>query len=644
MWRVLLVGVAAVNAAEAPGAQHTDTEVLKAEDYADTAALKAEHYADAAVLKAEHYAENAALKADAEKTELKKEEKQEAKEAPAATVLVEQVAPEAAEHTTSAEDVETSSLDVELESPVDPNPSPTRWLWWLVIAYMFYAQATICDEYFVQSIKVVVETFKIPEDVAGATLMALGCNGPELFTNFIAIFITHNDVGVGTIVGSEIFNLLCIVGGSIIACPVLPLLVEKPAFIRDCSFYALSIGLLAWTLADGKVVFYEALTLLICCALYALCVAGTKPFMDKMYPEPAVAVSAGGVPGGRKSLNRSSTAGLDKEALRDMLQKDEAEIKIIMPNRLEHTIDVREAVGVNVLPEGLEIVGDAVMNPQSFQAPLLSKTEDKKIIRYEDIVLVEESRERNVPIALHCDDDHLDFMQVQLWFKDAGFQDKIMSAVKKNLGSKAVVKFQGDIAPGEVVMAELAHADSIQTKILHIVCLPLELCLEYTMSWCDVKVPVNEHKWAQCFCMSMVWLAVFSYLMCSVADTIHQEFGISTALLGITLCAVGTSFPNFYASLIMAGENRSAMAIANALGSNIQNVFLALAVPWTVKTYIDGEYDVSANGIGTGVAWMGFTLVVVVAFAVRYSFKFEKWMGWVLVALYGVYLIQTICF
>ena len=70
--------------------------------------------------------------------------------------------------------------------------------WWLVIAYMFYAQATICDEYFVQSIKVVVETFQIPEDVAGATLMALGCNGPELFTNFIAIFITHNDVGVGT--------------------------------------------------------------------------------------------------------------------------------------------------------------------------------------------------------------------------------------------------------------------------------------------------------------------------------------------------------------------------------------------------------------------------------------------------------------
>ena len=38
----------------------------------------------------------------------------------------------------------------------------------------------------------------------GATLMALGCNGPELFTNFISIFITHSDVGVGTIVRASL--------------------------------------------------------------------------------------------------------------------------------------------------------------------------------------------------------------------------------------------------------------------------------------------------------------------------------------------------------------------------------------------------------------------------------------------------------
>ena len=116
--------------------------------------------------------------------------------------------------------------------------------------------------------------------VAGATLMALGCNGPELFTNFIAIFITHSAVGVGTIVGSEIFNLLCIVGGSIVCCPKLPLLLEKPPFIRDCAFYGVSIVMLQFTLRDGLVTLPEALTLLAMCGVYATSVAMTAPFLE----------------------------------------------------------------------------------------------------------------------------------------------------------------------------------------------------------------------------------------------------------------------------------------------------------------------------------------------------------------------------
>lgn len=67
-----------------------------------------------------------------------------------------------------------------------------------------YAQASVCDEYFVKSIEICCEDHNIPDDVAGATLMALGCNGPELFTNAIAIFMCGgSDVGVATIVGSE---------------------------------------------------------------------------------------------------------------------------------------------------------------------------------------------------------------------------------------------------------------------------------------------------------------------------------------------------------------------------------------------------------------------------------------------------------
>merc|ERR1719236_103551 len=86
-----------------------------------------------------------------------------------------------------------------------------------------------------------------------------------------------------------------------------------------------------------------------------------------------------------------------------------------------------------------------------------------------------------------------------------------------------------------------------------------------------------------CFVGAMCWLAIFSYFMLEIAEQIHCNINaIPNAFLGITVCAVGTSFPNAVASIIMAQQNKPAAAIANALGSNVQNVFLAMAMPWVI--------------------------------------------------------------
>uniref|UniRef100_A0A8C9QZ53 Solute carrier family 24 member 4 n=1 Tax=Scleropages formosus TaxID=113540 RepID=A0A8C9QZ53_SCLFO len=78
--------------------------------------------------------------------------------------------------------------------------------------YMFLALAIVCDDFFVTSLEKICEKLHLSEDVAGATFMAAGSSAPELFASIIGVFITHGDVGVGTIVGSAMFNILCIIG------------------------------------------------------------------------------------------------------------------------------------------------------------------------------------------------------------------------------------------------------------------------------------------------------------------------------------------------------------------------------------------------------------------------------------------------
>ena len=83
----------------------------------------------------------------------------------------------------------------------------------------FYLLAEISDRYFIPALDKIAHRFNMSHDMAGATLMAIGSSAPELFVAIIALLKPgdHSAIGVGTIVGSALFNLLVIIGASAIA-------------------------------------------------------------------------------------------------------------------------------------------------------------------------------------------------------------------------------------------------------------------------------------------------------------------------------------------------------------------------------------------------------------------------------------------
>ena len=120
--------------------------------------------------------------------------------------------------------------------------------YWILMAFIamvsFWAQATVTEERFVPALNVIADEYNIPSDIAGATLMAAGASSPELFSSFVALFVTHSALGLGTIVGSEIFNQLIICAGAVFASKNGKLQLDKSIVIREVGFYGLSIVLL----------------------------------------------------------------------------------------------------------------------------------------------------------------------------------------------------------------------------------------------------------------------------------------------------------------------------------------------------------------------------------------------------------------
>ena len=91
--------------------------------------------------------------------------------------------------------------------------------------------------------------------------MAAGGSAPELFTSIIGVFIAFSDVGIGTIVGSAVFNILFVIGMCALFSKTVLYLTWWP-LLRDCTFYSVSLLTLIIFFIDEEIFWYEALGLL----------------------------------------------------------------------------------------------------------------------------------------------------------------------------------------------------------------------------------------------------------------------------------------------------------------------------------------------------------------------------------------------
>ena len=99
----------------------------------------------------------------------------------------------------------------------------------------------------VDAAKKIALSFGMSERLIGLTIVALGTSLPELVTSVIAAIKGKADIAIGNIVGSNIFNILFVIGTSALITPV----VYQSNFLFDSTVCALTI-LLLWVLLINK--------------------------------------------------------------------------------------------------------------------------------------------------------------------------------------------------------------------------------------------------------------------------------------------------------------------------------------------------------------------------------------------------------
>jgi len=115
--------------------------------------------------------------------------------------------------------------------------------------------------------------------MAGATLMAAGSSAPELAIAMFAVLRPgeHLEIGLGTIIGSAVFNMLVIIG---VVAVIKKAVLRWQPIARDLLSYFITIILLSLIMLNGNIGLLESLALL---ALYLLYIVFVF-FYQKIFP------------------------------------------------------------------------------------------------------------------------------------------------------------------------------------------------------------------------------------------------------------------------------------------------------------------------------------------------------------------------
>ena len=107
-----------------------------------------------------------------------------------------------------------------------------------------------------------------------------------------------------------------------------------------------------------------------------------------------------------------------------------------------------------------------------------------------------------------------------------------------------------------------------------------------------IQLPMPWGKTILYLVFGIVGLYIGGELVSNNAQTIAKAWGMSDAMIGLTVVAMATSLPELITSIVAATKKNSGIAIGNVLGSNILNIFVVLGISGLITPL---QFDVQMN-------------------------------------------------
>ena len=521
------------------------------------------------------------------------------------------------------------------------------------VFFMFLGIAIVCDDFFVASLEKICEVLRLSDDVAGATFMAAGSSAPELASSAMSLINPNagSEIGVGTIVGSAIFNILIIIGATVIATGNTLQLDWKPV-TRDCFFYAAAIGGIVGTFAGGRVDWWEGGVYVAFYATYIVTMMYNVRLMRWL-----------------DSFERSDTVRSFKARLSFRSARSEA-LEEQRSERIEQYRAERTRESPSDGPRTAKalwgkIRDDIVKVPKhNFANVVLATAKDWKA---KQAVIVHAGGAPGGSAEGDADAHVLTPTMtpghIRAYRGEAVKAAKLLAARDKAMHERAAAIAraieEGSIADeseaASVGFPEISDDNSEDDSSspwsvpedkkewpMWAISLPWYAAFQLTIP------PCGDPKWEKwyvvSFAMSILWIGFITHWMVEWCVRIGCILGVPSVVMGTTVLAAGTSIPDALSSIAVARDGLADMAVANAVGSNVFDIWLGLGLPWLLYLSWQTPNYILVNTdelIPSSIILAG-VLVVYYGSIASNGFKLTVRMGYAYMGVYALYAMYSI--
>ncbi|XP_058449499.1 sodium/potassium/calcium exchanger Nckx30C isoform X5 [Malaya genurostris] len=496
----------------------------------------------------------------------------------------------------------------------------------LGVIYMFVALAIVCDEFFVPSLDVIIEKLGITDDVAGATFMAAGGSAPELFTSVIGVFVSFDDVGIGTIVGSAVFNILFVIGMCALFSKTILTLTWWPLF-RDCTFYSVSLLTLIYFFRDNEIYWWEALVLFIIYIAYAV-------FMK--FNQQVERCVKKIIYKNKGNAANSSETSMATQPGGSVTSRAASESRSGPPGSSSGSVPINQhqsATGAKFRHGLLQLMIHTI--DPLHDDPVPGKV-DEKATQLHAIASLKVLLDATKPQRGAATSSAANHVKINL-------RETTLASDRPNGNIDTTIDSGNELEEEPPESLSMSWPKTTRKRITYLLVAPIIFPLYLTLP--DTRTPRGKRFFPVTFIGSIMWIAAYSYLMVWWANVAGDTAKIPPEVMGLTFLAAGTSIPDLITSVIVARKGFGDMAVSSSVGSNIFDVTVGLPIPWLLYGIIYGQpVEVNSVGMVCSITILFLMLVFVILSIACFHWRMNKGLGLTMFLLYFVFVAVSLMF